>query len=77
MDKCNKCLNGRLIISENGYHYICMLSQKAASKCLFGTKNRFVGLKEYKETKECDCDISGLTDNYKCEEELSFGLKGR
>ena len=44
MDKCEKCLNGRIIISENGYHPVCCLSQKAAMKCMMGKKSQFVTL---------------------------------
>ena len=46
MKKCEKCLNSRMIISENGYHTICCLSQKKAVDCMFGEKNHFVTLKK-------------------------------
>lgn len=31
---CNNCLNSRLIISENGPHPICCLSNKKALECI-------------------------------------------
>ena len=36
---CDKCLNSRPIVSENGMHYICALSAKKAKKCLLTGKN--------------------------------------
>lgn len=44
MKDCERCLNGRPIISENGFHPICCLSQKAAIDCMTGKKNHFVTL---------------------------------
>ena len=35
-----------MIISENGYHPICCLSQKKAVDCMMGEKNHFVTLKK-------------------------------
>lgn len=32
-DKCEKCLNSRTIVSENGIHHACCLSSKAALYC--------------------------------------------
>lgn len=49
MQKCEKCLNSRLIVSENGYHAVCCLSQKKAMDCITGKKNHFVSVKEDKE----------------------------
>lgn len=49
MKKCEQCLNSRLIISENGYHTVCCLSQKAATNCILGKKNQFITLKNNKE----------------------------
>ena len=46
MKECEKCLNSRPIISENGYHYICCLSQKAATDCMIGKKSQFTTLKK-------------------------------
>ena len=46
MRECEKCLNSRMIISENGYHSICCLSQKAAMDCAIGKKNYFATLEK-------------------------------
>jgi len=43
--KCDKCLNSRPVISENGIHNICTLSTRAALKCLKGEKDCFVELR--------------------------------
>ena len=40
--RCDKCLNSRPVLSENGWHSICCLSVKAMEKCLAGEKDRFV-----------------------------------
>ena len=45
MQKCEECLNSRPIISENGYHAVCCLSQKKAMDCMMGKKNHFVSVK--------------------------------
>lgn len=46
MKECEKCLNSRLIISENGYHSVCCLSQKKAMDCLIGEKSQFATLEK-------------------------------
>lgn len=46
MKDCDKCLHSRLIISENGYHYACCLSQKEAVDCMVGKKSQFVTLEK-------------------------------
>lgn len=46
MKDCEKCLHRRLIVSENGYHSVCCLSQKAATDCMIGKKNQFVTLEK-------------------------------
>ena len=51
LKKCQRCLNGRVITSENGYHSICCLSQKKAIVCMFGKKNHFVTLEKDKDGK--------------------------
>ena len=48
MKKCEECLNGRLIVSENGYHAACCLSQKAAIDCITNKKVQFIPLKSKK-----------------------------
>lgn len=35
MTKCDSCLNSRQIVSENGMHYVCGLSHREASNCVF------------------------------------------
>ena len=40
--KCDDCLNARRIISENGLHSICCLSEKNAMECLMGQKDHRV-----------------------------------
>ena len=32
--RCDTCLNSRVIISENGYHSVCCLSDKEAVACV-------------------------------------------
>lgn len=34
MDNCKDCLNSRLIVSENGFHYNCIFSSRKAIKCM-------------------------------------------
>lgn len=46
MKDCEKCLNSRLIVSENGYHSVCCLSQKKATDCMTGKKSWFVTLEK-------------------------------
>lgn len=46
MKDCEKCLHSRLIVSENGYHSVCCLSQKAATDCMIGKKSQFVTLEK-------------------------------
>ena len=44
MNKCEECLNGRIILSESGYHSVCCLSQKKAKDCMIGKKSYFATL---------------------------------
>ena len=46
MKKCEECLHSRMIVSENGYHAVCCLSQRAAMNCMTNKKNHFVTLKK-------------------------------
>ena len=48
MNKCDKCLNTRIIVSENGRHRICCLSSKKAVNCMTGKKDYFITIKENK-----------------------------
>lgn len=43
MSKCDTCLFSRAVVSENGIHYVCCLSQKKALDCLIGTKDYYDG----------------------------------
>lgn len=40
--KCDNCLNARRVISENGLHSICCLSEKFAIDCIMGKKDQRV-----------------------------------
>ena len=40
--KCDNCLNARRVISENGLHSLCCLSEKVAMDCIMGEKNQRV-----------------------------------
>lgn len=40
--KCDYCMNSRPIVSENGIHYACCLSSKAAMSCIVGDKDLFI-----------------------------------
>ena len=55
MSKCDKCLNSRPIISENGYHFICCLSNKKAVNCITNTKDYFI--------PRSNIDINKILDN--------------
>lgn len=44
--KCDRCLNSRPIISENGLHYICTLPTKQAVLCMAGMDDKSVLMKE-------------------------------
>ena len=39
---CDTCLNSRPIVSENGIHYTCCLSSRAAIQCLTGKKDGYI-----------------------------------
>lgn len=40
--KCDNCLNARVILSENGRHRICCLSEKKAMDCILGKESNKV-----------------------------------
>lgn len=42
---CDVCVHSRLIVSENGFHFACTLSSRAAMNCISGKKNAFVTLR--------------------------------
>lgn len=39
--RCDTCLNSSVIISENGYHSVCCLSQKNAVDCITKRKDYY------------------------------------
>ena len=39
MNKCDRCLHGRTIVSENGLHSVCGLSAKIAIDCMTNRKS--------------------------------------
>ena len=39
--RCDTCLNSRVIISGNGYHSVCCLSQKNAVDCITKQKDYY------------------------------------
>lgn len=44
MSKCEGCLNSFRIMSENGLHGVCMLSDKQALDCKANIKDRRVAI---------------------------------
>ena len=42
--KCETCANSRIVVSENGFHPICCLSEKKAIDCHIGTKDHYISL---------------------------------
>ena len=52
--KCDGCLNSRRIVSENGFHSICCLSEKKAIDCITGKEDHSVflpGTANYEESE--------------------------
>ena len=41
-NKCDTCLNSRVIISENGYHSSCCLSDKEAVNCMIDREDKYI-----------------------------------
>lgn len=50
--KCDDCLNSRQVLSENGWHPVCVLMNKQSRLCLFGKKNYYVSAKDAKKENE-------------------------
>lgn len=53
--KCDTCVHScRAVISENGLHFICGLSNRAANNCFMGRKDHYVedSLKREAKRKE-------------------------
>ena len=42
LNRCDMCLNSRHIISENGFHPICCLSEKNSLECITGEKDHYI-----------------------------------
>jgi hypothetical protein len=42
MSKCDTCIFSRAVISENGFHWVCCLTQKRAIDCMSGVKDRYI-----------------------------------
>ncbi len=42
--KCEICANSRIVVSENGIHPICCLSEKKAIDCIAGVKDHYIGI---------------------------------
>ena len=40
--RCDTCLHARSVISENGMHYVCCLSDKEVLYCLTGQEDSYV-----------------------------------
>ena len=40
--KCDRCYNSRLVVSENGLHWVCTLKTKQAVDCFTGIKDWFI-----------------------------------
>lgn len=49
--KCDSCIFSRRIVSENGFHSICCLSDKEVLECLKSGKH-YVMHPKYKNAKE-------------------------
>ena len=52
MRKCDTCLNSRPIISENGIHYVCTLSESKLFNCLIGRTDEYEQRPEENEEGE-------------------------
>lgn len=75
--KCNTCANARPIISENGYHYTCMLSDRKGVDCLMNDYKYWETLiTRNLITFSKDAKISGNLSNRVDVEGDSFILSG-
>lgn len=58
MKKCENCLNRIPVMSENGLHYNCGLSEKKALECITGEKDHSAIVKVDKGVEEkADVDL--------------------
>jgi len=55
MNKCDLCINSRVIISENGYHYICCLSEKEIMECILNNYSRYFDVTRFSNCRESNC----------------------
>lgn len=56
---CDECVNSRTVISENGYHSVCCLSEKEWFNCSTGKHSKFIS----KRPKLTDEQIKNLEDD--------------
>ena len=47
--RCDVCLNSRAVVSENGVHFVCGLTEKKNLDCLMGVKDSYDGYSEKTE----------------------------
>jgi len=40
--RCDTCLEGHCVVSENGFHYNCSLKEKDAMACLMGREDHYI-----------------------------------
>ena len=59
-NKCETCLNNKLVISENGVHYNCIFSDKKAIKCMINDWCYYNELKINKNGELKVVDIKGI-----------------
>lgn len=52
MGKCETCINRYAVISENGMHYNCSLSERNFRECIFGKKEHYIKHPAFKEESE-------------------------
>lgn len=55
INKCETCIHTRFVLSENGWHRVCCLSQTAEMLCVTGKVRRYIrwcpnNLKESEDT---------------------------
>lgn len=52
LTKCDSCLNSRIVISENGVHSVCCLSEKKEVECITKEKNHYEEMPKYAGNKK-------------------------
>lgn len=50
--RCDKCLNARTVVSENGFHSICCLSEDESTECFYNKGKHFIENPMKKEPKD-------------------------